>query len=87
MMPIQVKITQEQRDYVDKEIKRGAFASYGHSFRYLLSFYKKNKRVIERVRAENAILRDSLGVYKGHGLDKETAFPRDGLGGDPNYDE
>ncbi len=66
MIPITVKITLKQRDYVDTIIKSGQCASYGHSYRFLLHYYRTTKRIMERQKTELAVLR-----YKANGGSEE----------------
>jgi len=70
MIPITVKITVEDRSYLDKQIKAGQFASYGHSFRGLLYYYRTTKRVLEKLKYDNAIMRNKLKE-----LGQETSLP------------
>jgi len=60
MIPITVKITPEDRRYLDVQIKSGQFASYGHSFRGLLYYFRTSKRVIEKLKYDNTAMRIKL---------------------------
>ena len=45
------------RNYIDGEIKKGRFASYGHCLRYFVHSDKIQKRELSKLRAENARLK------------------------------
>ena len=45
------------RNYIDGEIKKGRFASYGHCLRYFVHSDKAQKRELSKLRAENARLK------------------------------
>ena len=66
MQAINVKIYKEQRNWLDKEIDRGAIASYGHSMRFLIQYYRKTKRVVAVLKSENAVLRDRIKQSGGN---------------------
>ena len=70
--PISVRITKEDRDYLDVEIKKGHFASYGHALRGLLYYYKQSRRSIERMRGENAVLRAKIKELNDGNAVEET---------------
>ena len=65
MIPINVKISLEDRDYLDKRIKAREIASYGHSFRYLISYRRKTERVVAVLKKENAVLRYRVKELNG----------------------
>jgi len=73
MMPITVKVTLQQREYLDKVIASGQCASYGHSFRFLLHFYKTNKRVIEKLKSDRARLLERLELFENGALQGKKA--------------
>ena len=54
MISIHTRITVRDRDYLDAEIKKGRFASYGHALRALLHYYKVMHRENAKLRSENA---------------------------------
>lgn len=64
MIPINTKITMEQRNWLDKRIKAGEFASYGHCMRYLIGYRRKNKRIVANLKTENAQLRERLKMFQ-----------------------
>ena len=74
MLPITNKITLDQRDYLDRVIKSGEMASYGHSLRYLIQYHRKSKRVIAVLKADNARLKGMMEVIKGGQVGQETQF-------------
>ena len=57
MIPINCKITMADRNYIDGEIKKGRFASYGHCLRYFVHSDKVQKRELSKLRADNARLK------------------------------
>lgn len=63
MLPVTNKITLEQRDWLDKRIKAGEFASYGHALRFLIGYRQKNERVVANLKTENAQLRERVRLY------------------------
>ena len=71
MLPVTCKITLEQRDYLDSEIKKGNLASYGHSLRFFMGWYKKYKRVLAKQSNDIAILRADNERLKGNGYVQE----------------
>jgi len=74
-----VRVTLKERDYLDKEIKSGRFASYGQAFRGLLYYYKQSKRSIERMRGENAVLRAKNKELDAYVFEREhTPIPNVG---------
>ena len=52
------------RNYIDGEIKKGRFASYGHCLRYFVHSDKVQKRELSRLRADNARLKGILEVVQ-----------------------
>ena len=48
------------RNYIDGEIKKGRFASYGHCLRALLHYYRTMSRENAKLRTENARLHERL---------------------------
>lgn len=64
MIPIQVRISMRDRNYLDAEIKKGRFASYGHAMRALLHYYKTMGRENSKLRTENARFRERLELYE-----------------------
>ena len=52
------------RNYLDAEIKKGRFASYGHSFRALLHYYRVMGRENAKLRTENARMKGIMEVVK-----------------------
>jgi len=76
MIPINCKITMRDRNYIDGEIKKGRFASYGHCLRALLHYYKTMSRENAKLRSENARMRGILEVLKhGEVQDTEQVLP------------
>jgi len=57
MISIHSRITVRDRDYLDGEIKKNRFASYGHSLRYYVHSDKVQKRELSKLRAECARLK------------------------------
>lgn len=72
-LQISVKLSTYERNYLDSEIKKGRFASYGHAFRSLLYFDKQSKRTIERLKSENAVLKSKLAELGVHYAGKKEA--------------
>jgi len=64
MIPITVKISLEDRDYIDRRIKAGEINSYGHCLRYLLNYRRKTERVVAVLKSENAVLRFKLKEFE-----------------------
>jgi len=52
------------RNYIDSEIKKGKFASYGHCLRALLHYYRVMGRENSKLRSENARLKGIMEVIK-----------------------
>ena len=50
------------RNYLDSEIKKGKFASYGHAFRALLHYYRTMGRENSKLRSENARIKGIVEV-------------------------
>jgi len=72
MIPINCKITMLDRNYIDGEIKKGRFASYGHCLRYFVHSDKVQKRELSKLRADNARLKGILEVVRGGQMGQET---------------
>jgi Arc/MetJ-type ribon-helix-helix transcriptional regulator len=72
-MQVTVRLDKRERDYIDHLIDKGVFASYGHSLRALLHWYKVNQRTIEQFRAENARLKERLKLVSEGKLDAKKA--------------
>jgi Arc/MetJ-type ribon-helix-helix transcriptional regulator len=72
-MQVTVRLDKRERDYIDHLIDKGVFASYGHSLRALLHWYKVNQRTIEQFRAENARLKERLSLVSEGKLDAKKA--------------
>ncbi len=66
---ISVRLSDKERAYVDREIERGRFGSYGQAFRGLLYHYKQQKRTIARLMGETAVLRHENKRLKANGVD------------------
>ena len=64
MQPIVCKVTPEQRNWLDKRISAGEFASYGHCLRYLIGYRRKTERVVANIKTENAQLRERISLYE-----------------------
>ena len=64
MIPVNCKITMSDRNYIDGEIKKGRFASYGHCLRYYVHSDKVQKRELSKLRAENARLKGVMEVIQ-----------------------
>ena len=60
------------RNYIDGEIKKGRFASYGHCLRYFVHSDKVQKRELSKLRAENARLKGIQEVLEPGYLGQET---------------
>ena len=60
MIPITVKITLEDRAYLDRRIRANEIASYGHALRYLISYRRKTERVVAVLKSDNAVLRSKI---------------------------
>ena len=52
------------RNYIDGEIKKGRFASYGHCLRYFVHSDKVQKRELSKLRADNARLKGIMEVLE-----------------------
>ncbi|KKL13967.1 hypothetical protein LCGC14_2520460 [marine sediment metagenome] len=52
------------RNYLDGEIKKGRFASYGHCLRYLVHSDKVQKRELSKLRSENARMKGVMEVLQ-----------------------
>ncbi|KKL89154.1 hypothetical protein LCGC14_1917540 [marine sediment metagenome] len=76
MIPITVKVTLSQRNYLDAEIKKGKFASYGHSMRALIHYYRVMGRENSKLRSENARMKGILEVVRRGEMEPKT-FPED----------
>jgi len=72
MRQITVKLSIKERDYVDRLIEQNKFASYGHSFRALLHYYKVNTREIAKLRTRLAQFQERLRLYETGRLGQET---------------
>ena len=59
------------RNYIDGEIKKGRFASYGHCLRYFVHSDKVQKRELSKLRADNARLKGIIEVVQS-GLVQNT---------------
>ena len=53
-----------ERDYIDHLIDKGVFASYGHSLRALLHWYKVDQREIGKLRTELAQAKERMRLYE-----------------------
>lgn len=74
---ITVRLSSKERDYIDHLIERGVFASYGHSLRALLYWYKVDQKTIIGLRAENAALRERIKLREeGYVLSTERGGSR-----------
>ena len=56
------------RNYIDSEIKKGKFASYGHCLRALLHYYRVMGRENSKLRSENARIKGILEVVQDKDL-------------------
>ncbi len=74
MISIHTRITVRDRNYLDAEIKKGRFASYGHALRALLHYYKVMHRENAKLRSENARMKGIMEVLKSGELDKGFAL-------------
>ena len=68
-----------ERNYIDSEIKKGVFNSYGHCLRALLHYYKTMKRENSKLRSENARLKGIMEVLKSSEVGEVTSFDPDKL--------
>ena len=68
MISIHTRLTVRDRDYLDAEIKKGVYASYGHALRALLHYKKTMGRENAKLRSENARMKGILEVVKGGGF-------------------
>jgi len=59
-MQVAVRLDRREYEYVQHLIDKGVFASYGHTLRALLHYYKVNQREIAQLRAENNGLKERL---------------------------
>ena len=76
MIPINCKITMRDRNYIDSEIKKGKFASYGHCLRALLHYYRVMSRENAKLRSENARMKGIMEVLQSGELEKvKTSKP------------
>ena len=64
MISIHTRITVRDRNYLDAEIKKGRFASYGHALRALLHYYRTMSRENSKLRSENARMKGVIEVVK-----------------------
>jgi len=73
-MQITVRLDRRERNYIDGLINKGVFASYGHTLRALLHYYKVNQRTISQFRAENARLKERLRLVADGRLSAKEAI-------------
>jgi len=72
---ITVRLDKRERDYIDHLIDKGVFASYGHSLRALLHWYKVNQRTIAQLSAECARLKERISLYEAGVIDAKKKAP------------
>jgi Arc/MetJ-type ribon-helix-helix transcriptional regulator len=72
-MQVSIRLSRPEYQYIQHLIDKGVFASYGHSLRALLHYYKVNQRTIEQFRAENARLKERLQLVVEGKLDAKKA--------------
>ena len=75
-----------ERNYLDGEIKKGRFASYGHALRALLHYYRTMSRENSKLRSENARMRGILEVVQSGELPKGFSLPGVGHSEDTKED-
>jgi len=83
MQPINCRITLRDRTYLDGEIKKGRFASYGHALRALLHYYKVMSRENAKLRSENARMKGIMEVMQNGQVGQETQPSYMGTSKDP----
>lgn len=69
MRQITVKLSERERNSVDRLIDQGKFASYGHSFRALLHYHKVHGREIGKLRTRVTQLQERLRLYEAGALE------------------
>ena len=68
-----------ERNYIDSEIKKGKFASYGHCLRALLHYYRVMGRENSKLRSENARMKGVMEVLErdsAHRIKQVLATPQ-----------
>ncbi|KKN06243.1 hypothetical protein LCGC14_1079260 [marine sediment metagenome] len=75
MISIHTRITVRDRNYLDSEIKKGTFASYGHALRALLHYYRVMSRENSKLRSENARMKGMMEVIKSGELPESFTVP------------
>jgi len=61
---ITVRLDKREREYIDRLIDRGLFASYGHCLRGLLYWHKVYERELGRLKSDCAALRERCRLYE-----------------------
>ena len=59
------------RNYIDGEIKKGRFASYGHCLRALLHYYRTMSRENSKLRSENARMKGVMEVLTNGSVEQK----------------